>query len=76
MSSMNVNIKPNDFHKVLDKYNEFKEILRAVETGTWKDNPKIGNIPVEKLEHIRYIVAELDKTGFGQFAETRKESIN
>lgn len=73
---MNVRITLHDFMQVLKKYEDFKAILQAVEQGKWKDNPMLQQIPVDRLEHLRFIVDELEKTGLGRIAETRKMSIN
>ena len=75
-SNMNVDIKPIDVFKVLNKYKELKQIVQDVEQGRWKGNATLEQMPVDKLEHMRFIIQELDKMGLGRVAEARENTIN
>lgn len=49
-------MEPVNLNNFIEKYERYKNIIEKLENGTWREDPEIAELSIEKIMNMRVIV--------------------
>ena len=65
-------VNPLQINEIVQKYENMRSILDKIEAGNWRDDEKVRELSLEKIEQIRDLTHLLEDGGIGVLAKMWK----